>query len=154
MLRAAVSIYLMLATLAGPWFCCCTTFQLIDWLAPPPTPDEVAPSPCACCCCDSNQKEDNPTGNPGGQPETPTAPSECPCQQQRSELVPVLTAEAASLKRSPTAELFLLVYQPAGLFPLDLYPVVTPRGPENPGGRPMPFLTTDALLHDLHQLRC
>jgi hypothetical protein len=154
MLRAAVSIYLMLATLAGPWLCCCTTYQLIDWLAPPPAAEEDAPPACSCCCCEPNPKKTDPINNPEGTPDTPSTPSECPCQQQRSELVPVLTVEAASLKRSPSAELFLVVHQPVGLFSLDYCLSGTARVPEHPGGRLLPFLTTDALLHDLHQLRC
>lgn len=148
MWRAGLTIYLVLATVAGPWFCCCTTFRLLDWLIPAPA-EEEGPVPACSCCCESSPAIDAPSHDDSQQPSQP--PLECPCQQQRSETVAMA---APAPERAPVGELPLDPIDCPAFLANDLRPLSISSAPDRREGRIAPFLSADELLYDLHRLRC
>lgn len=68
MLRHAVTVWFLLATLLGPKACCCS---LIATLAARPRAAKAAPAPEHRCC---EEKKSEPR-----RPEAP-APTDCPCK--------------------------------------------------------------------------
>jgi len=75
MFRVAVALYLMLASAAGPWLCCCTGARLLgfDSLV---HDKQGARSP--CCCGHRGEK------NQGRQSSDAQGPKKsCPCQEDQ-----------------------------------------------------------------------
>jgi hypothetical protein len=83
MIRVALALYLMLASAAGPWLCCCTGVRLLGCEAPP-SGDDGGSTPCTC-------------GRHGQQNRAPQVPDEpqpdkpCPCQDDRAAAPAIVT---------------------------------------------------------------
>jgi hypothetical protein len=80
MARVGLALYLMLATTAGPWVCCCAAAQVGAMLKPagwaPATPVE------APCCCHGKPAEAPKPADP-----RPAPARSCSCQQERQPAV-------------------------------------------------------------------
>lgn len=147
MFRIGLSVYLMLATLAGPSFCCCQMSRLsarfVHWLRS----DEAnaAASTPSCCRHQAPTKDSQP-------PTHPEKPS-CPCRDSSSErpALMVLEAEgAAQLHRDQSALADDLL---DGDFLTSVLPLSTARIPASPA-RFFSFESGRDILSSLHILRC
>jgi hypothetical protein len=77
--RIGLSVYLMFATLAGPWLCCCRLPHLSARFAALLRKDEAKPAESSHSCCQHRApvKDSRPAHHPD-------APS-CPCQGTRQQ---------------------------------------------------------------------
>lgn len=150
MVRIGLSLYLMLAVVAGPSFCCCSIECLAALFAASKSPISEGTR----CCSHGQQVAKYPHRSAGQQhpdkDEHPGHPS-CPCQGHGlgdttlasldSELGHQLQLRQA-LDVSPL--LLLFVTTSLGLSPKNAVPA--------PGN--LPFLSTEDILCTLHILRC
>jgi hypothetical protein len=142
--RIGLSVYLMLATVAGPWLCCCQlpsfSARLVALLR-----NEAAPpagTQHSCCHRGVPVKDSRPTS-------PPKAPS-CPCQGNPSALVLLESGGARQVQRDSNV-------QAIDLFDYDfLTGIVMPSvgmirtcSPQS-----SPVLTGRDILSSLHILRC
>ncbi len=152
MVRIGLSLYLMLAAAAGPWFCCCTTERLAALFASPAKRTSQAG-----CCGDHQankgpQKHRTPEQRPGDQ-DRPGRPS-CPCQEDGSRQVTLAAPDSEAAKQLQSR------YSLQGLvelMPLALTaPCLSAEGdpPTSGEGVRLPFLSSQDILRALHILRC
>jgi hypothetical protein len=157
MVRIGLITYLMLATTAGPWVCCCTAGQVTNALASTLPGQGDVPSNPIChssTCCHRN-------GTPATQQEPKKSDSErpqregpsCPCQDYKPVLASLVSPDQSNGNQVPrqlSQQAVELV--PAFLSVLGLFSI---SNPEAIGGVPiLPFLTAQDLLHTHHVLRC
>jgi hypothetical protein len=154
MIRIALSIYLTLATCAGPAFCCCAPPRLLPLL----TGRAKSPIPStrhSCCCHDAPTSTQQQQLSSEGNSRKPACPKRgCPCQGDGSQraALPTPHSEATqqtqqhhSLERQ--VETLLFLHPVAGLS--------LSRACQLPGDcPPMPFLTAEDILRAMHILRC
>jgi hypothetical protein len=132
-MKAAVTIYLVLATLAGPWLCCCTAAQV----APRPS---AADQPSASCCCAPEAAE--PLSE-----QSPVVPHK-PCSCNDETLPAVVAAPVDSTVLLP-AEDRLQIDGAGGTDDGVLTPRTAPQSPCSA----FPLDSRD-ILRLLHILRC
>ena len=149
MVRLGLVTYLVLATLAGPWLCCCTATHLGGRLNALPGRAETSPAASRCC--------GHHAGGHQHQEHRKKAPQErhspdCPCRQDSSQAVAL--AESESVKqlqaRQFCDDLERTLILPGAEACLDLGKVA--QRPED--GQVLPFLTAQDVLFGLHILRC
>jgi hypothetical protein len=143
-LRIGLSVYLMLATLTGPWLCCCQLPRMSARFAALLRNEQAKPAenPPSCCQHRVPVKDSQPR-NP------PKAPS-CPCQDNRSALVLLESDGTRQLQRDSNAQaLDLLDYDFLSGGVLPSVGLMRPSSPESP-----PVLTGRDILSSLHILRC
>lgn len=157
MVRIGVSIYLMLATAVGPWFCCCTTMRLLGSVVPAESGGGGrSHSARAGCCHHKHQSKKLPEQNRSEKTpdrhDQPGQPS-CPCQEHGPGS-PALACLETNLSKQSDVQRVL-----HGLL-ADLGATLPPSGelaPDflSPGDSPaLPFLTAGDLLYAHHLLRC
>jgi hypothetical protein len=84
MARLALSVYLMVATVGGPWWlCCCAPARVADlftarWTVQPVVQQQEQDTP-KCSCCQHHKPAPAPTKEKA--PSTPSAP--CPCKESQ-----------------------------------------------------------------------
>jgi hypothetical protein len=155
MIRTTFTLYLALATAAGPSLCCCA---MGEPRAPSRTgPGQADTNPARCPCCSSAHATPRLTpsrsdSGPASWEEPPSSPGErCPCREQPA--TPVVLPGGAT---DPTA-------WARDLTSADLGPTTLPRpttcpassqGAEGGGGHPLPFHDSHDLLRVFHLLRC
>lgn len=83
MLRVGLIAYLMIATLAGPAWCCCTFTRLASFAAKTDLGDSPVP-----CCCHTVVPADDGENLSDSQERKSSVPGEdrCPCKEHRAEL--------------------------------------------------------------------
>jgi hypothetical protein len=147
MMRAVLASYLVLATAAGPWLCCCTANRLAALAAAPQVPvTAVEPTPHAAgCCCH---------GKPAPEKRTPVVPARpalpsCPCGEGRPTAAVLVSTEATSLSQADGqpeywTSLVLPAACPASIGDERLWAENTV----------WPFVTARDILHAQHILRC
>lgn len=144
MFRIGLSVYLMLATLTGPWLCCCRLPRFSARFVVLLQNDKAKPAESHCCCCQHHVpvKDSEP-------PNPPKAPT-CPCQSNRPALVVLESDGARQLHRNSNSQavdlldcdsLSAVVMAPVGLM-LTSSPLSAP------------VLTGRDILSALHILRC
>jgi hypothetical protein len=144
LLRIGLSVYLMLATLVGPWLCCCQPPRLSARFVALLRNEEAksAENHHSCCQHQAPVNDSQPTN-------TPKAPS-CPCQGNRPALVTPVSDGTRQLHRDSNAQAVDLldhdslsgVLMPS--FGLTLTSSLLSS----------PFLTGRDILSSLHILRC
>jgi hypothetical protein len=152
MLSVGLKAYLILVTLAGPWYCCCTLGHLADWFARPGQEEESQPVN-RCCCGHHSEHRDNarseaPVKQPKNQDEGPS----CPCHEQRS-LSPALLVQAPEVTKVSEGQDVLVGFAdiPSHLIVADILLEVATTWP---GCSSLPFLPSQDLLRAHHNLRC
>lgn len=146
MMRSAVVIYLILATLAGPRLCVCSG----SVTAAPNTssvPAESSPRSCGCCKTSSSASS-IASQTPGQQrPDDPSAPCQCQCGKQDTATVrPTGRAVKSSVDRDGF---------PGPVHTQDVpYPARIPPASGFDHFCDLPFHTTHDLLFAFHRLRC
>lgn len=97
MIRVGLIAYLMIATLAGPAWCCCTFDRLT---LPSVASDESAKSsPVRTCCQHRSMPEKKKTSNPT-ESQDPNAPrNPCPCKEQGPNQSPATSLDAQTVKQ-------------------------------------------------------
>lgn len=151
MVRIGLSLYLMLAAVAGPWFCCCTTERLVELLALP-----TKQSAHSRCCTQhqhpTSQQHRGPEQHPGkpGQPGDPS----CPCKEDASQPVVLATTDSDLAKQlqSRYSCQGLTELLPHVLAHFSLSPESDVRASAK--GVALPFLSSHDILHAMHILRC
>ena len=144
MFRIGLSVYLMLATLAGPWLCCCQPPRLSARFVAFLRNDEakVIENHHSCCQHRVPVKDSHPTN-------LPKAPS-CPCHDNRPALVTPVSDGTRQLHRDSNA-------QAVDLWDYDsLSGVVMPSFGLTLSSSALssPVLTGRDILSSLHILRC
>lgn len=97
MIRVGLIAYLMIATLAGPAWCCCTFDRLTLHSVASGEPAKSSPTP---TCCQHRTKPDskkssNPTKN-----QDENAPGDpCPCKEQGSTQSPATSLDVRAVKQ-------------------------------------------------------
>ncbi len=81
MLRIGLIAYLLLATVAGPAWCCCTLGRAIACALPAPAKQEAAEP--TCCCCVKKPVADEETKKPTRESQDRNEP--CPCKETREK---------------------------------------------------------------------
>jgi len=149
MFRVALASYLIFATVAGPWLCCCSVARLSGHPADTPTRTPHPSSTHTCCCCHFATEEEQP--QPEEQPAQPRSPEQCPCKESGSRTAPAFAPEATIelARHAVDGFLYLLplategdVLLSAGAFAIAQGCLTTP------------FLTAEDLLRVFHILRC
>jgi hypothetical protein len=158
MFRIGLSIYLMLATLPGPWLCCCSPEHLLLAIRQRFSAQPQQPSPHhqhdACC-----HKQPARAGKP--QPACPQHSGnnrrpDQPCPYRDCGSWPTVLFSGGSeagkhpLLRHASFVSLLFFQAPAPPLVLATLPGFAGSGPPVD----LPFLTTGDLLHRLHMLRC
>ena len=94
MIRVGFIAYLMIATLAGPAWCCCT----FDRLTLPnfQSSDPVKLSPVRACCQHRAKPEKQKSSNPTKKQD---APGKCPCKEQGSNQAPATSPDVQTGKQ-------------------------------------------------------
>jgi hypothetical protein len=153
MVRIGLSVYLMLATLAGPSLCCCTTTRLVASLTHAREAGQPKPS------CFQHHHQDGAGDyhtsrkkSPQNQ-ERPGQPA-CPCQETRFEPVALLSPDAESAKQVPSRFLCCSLSDVFGTLPVTALLSVASTPPIPRERLALPFVTSHDLLHALHLLRC
>lgn len=143
MMRVAVTSWLILTTLCGPWLCCCS-FRTVAAFAVPhssaPTSSEQPPS----CCCPQGQ----PKNCDGSRPPTPEAPP-CPCKQVGKVALVPTSGASADLEMLQRVVAEWTAWPPLVSSDTSHEPVLAPTLMEPPTG-PSP----SARLYVLQTLRC
>ncbi len=144
MFRIGLSVYLMLATLAGPWLCCCQLPRLSARFVASLQKEKAKPAGSHCCRCQEHVPvKDSEPSNP---PKAPT----CPCQSNRPALVLLESDEAKQLHRDSNAQAVDLLHFDS------LSEVVVPSVGLMLTSSPLSplALTVREILSTLHILRC
>jgi hypothetical protein len=155
MIRATLTLYLALATAAGPSLCCCAVGA-----ARAPGRAGVGQTdgtPARCPCCGAAHATPRPIrghrdgGTASWEEPSPAPGQRCPCREH-----PAAPAVLSADVTDPAA--WARDLTPAGLDPMTL-PLTanspaSPRGAEGSGGHPLPFYDSHDLLHIFHFLRC
>ena len=149
MVRAGMSLYLMLVMAAGPWFCCCSFTRLACWLLTPPPPTKASPAADAHSCCRPHPVPDKSPKKPD-RPHRPT----CPCQERSStpSTLSVLESEinrdGERSKLDPSgSHLDLVSLAMIAIFPAGVIQVPCETASSH-------FLTAREMLRAHHVLRC
>jgi hypothetical protein len=144
----ALAIYLCLAQLAGPWFCCCAALRLTAVVSEPAA-DQTNESKAPCCCC-CPIPEDKETSVGEGVPTRPEpAPLDCPCHKRQSSQ-PAIFAEQAPKAVGSFLEAGLLPVAASGFCTL-----ISESQPCHAATAAMfPFLNAQDMLRAHHLLRC
>ena len=79
MLRVGLIAYLLLATIAGPAWCCCTLGRAIACALPAPAVQETAEP--TCCCCVKKPVASEEAKKPSRESQDRNEP--CPCKETR-----------------------------------------------------------------------
>lgn len=149
MLRTVVTIYLSLATLAGPAVCCCSVFRFATPASAahpvrPPSNDESG----GCPHCHKHAAP-TPPDTPTKEPDRPRSP-DCPCRSHAAQpAVPQAEAELGVVLTS--------VLSFADLVPAEIAATWIAVAPDLlPASQLalLPFLTAQDLLRAHHLLRC
>ncbi len=148
MFRLGLIIYLVIATVAGPSLCCCSTTRLFASGGSPATHDAPPePAPTSCCPhCTPPHQEKAPV-----EQDYPHRP-QCPCKQHNSQQV-LSTSEIDG----SSALSFRLAASDWVVLPLFTAPPLTTlqAAVTAVGDRLLlPFLSTQDLLFSHHLLRC
>lgn len=147
MLRAGLNLYLMFATLAGPWLCCCTTARLGDQLVSLVKKGYHGSS---SCCCKHASEPQNKRNSDNSQPSKVPP---CPCQENRSHLVPLSTLDCEETRQTRQADGFQRIIETLGALPatgvLGLNDCLLPDET-----RDLPFLMSRMILRTFHIMRC
>lgn len=146
MFRVGMISYLMLATLAGPAWCCCTLSQLAQAAS---LAVNSADSSTSSTCCHQGERikpQKDQADSPADDP--------CPCKEQRSNHVPAMTAEGQALENvrlnSPLLDSFQLALSAAAIASCD-----GQSTPEHPSNSIRAFFTSGPdLLCALQVFRC
>lgn len=98
MLRVALITYLMVGTLAGPAWCCCTFDQLARWCAPVTESKSQSSAPSGCCHRHSAPQEKKESTQPHERNSPAPKDAPCPCKDQNSgQAAPaILTSQEAN----------------------------------------------------------
>ena len=151
MVRIGISIYLMLATLAGPWLCCCTPTRLLASLAHSGKAGQSQP-----CCrhhpSAAGEQHTGPKKSPRNQKQS--GHPACPWQENRSEPVGFFSPDSESAKQLQPRYFPCSLKDGSGVLPTIamLYVEGTTKLPQEPGA--LPFLTAQDILRSLHIMRC
>lgn len=95
MIRVGLIAFLMIATLAGPAWCCCTFDRLT---LPSVASGESATSSPAPTCCQHRAKPESKKSSNSSKNQDPNAPGDrCPCKEQRSNQSPAVTVDLSTL---------------------------------------------------------
>jgi len=83
MLRVGLIAYLMIASLAGPAWCCCTFTRLASFASTTGASDAPVP-----CCCHTNvpAQDGETSSNPEERKSSVPGEDRCPCKEHRAEL--------------------------------------------------------------------
>ncbi|MBY0512665.1 MAG: hypothetical protein K2P78_01990 [Gemmataceae bacterium] len=155
MLRTALTIYMVLATLVGPAVCCCSLCPAAAGVGrpflPAPHRSPATPSPAGCphCCGQSAPAPDSPSKTPDRDPGRPQKPA-CPCQSHAAQpALPQAEADGTSVLALLVAFADMISAGPLATWvavEADLRPSCPAEG--------VPFLTAQDLLRAHHLLRC
>ena len=98
MFRIGLSVYLMFATLTGPWLCCCQPPRLSARFVSFLRNDKAKPAESSHSCCQHHVpvKDAQPTNPPKAPP--------CPCQGNRPALVLLKSDVTSQLHRDSNAQ--------------------------------------------------
>jgi hypothetical protein len=151
MLRIGLTLYLIVATAAGPWLCCCSAL----WLAyfRPAGKQQTsakahAETPHACCHCRPAAVDEGRPALRASPGQTCKTSSGCACRDWRPELVP-------DNKPSPERSLDPAAF--ARLLPVQDTPDLASLALtvlNSPGGGPCAFPGARDSLYARHVLRC
>lgn len=151
MLRIGLSTYLSVVTLAGPWFCCCTTTRLLARLAPSAPTDA---QPRAQCCCHAHSASTvAPCQTRPGAPAQAPPRHNCPCGQNARDTLALPSARSPGSEIETLSRLLALVPSVGGLV-MDTWNSLDPADLSGPLDIGSPFLTASDLLRAHHLLRC
>lgn len=148
MFRIGLSVYLMFATLVGPYLCCCQLPRFSDRLVALLHNERTKPVESRQCCC-QHHVPDVPVKD--SQPANSPKPPWCPCQSNHPSLVLLDSDGTRQLYRDSNAQT------------VDLLDCDFVSGVVMPSVGPMltasllssPVLTTGRdILSSLHILRC
>ncbi len=147
MIRIGLSVYLMLATLAGPWLCCCQLPRLSARFVALLRIDKAKPVGSNHSCCQHRVPVKD-----SQLPAQPNDPS-CPCQGTRQEAPAIVLLEsdgAGQLDRDLNAQAVNLLDcdSLSGIDAPSLALMLTPSTLSSP------VLTGRDILSSLHILRC
>ena len=146
MMRSAIVIYLMLATLVGPRPCQCAVSSAEH--PSPSIPLNTVPQVCGCCNT-SNLTSSTASQAPGQQrPDQPSAPCHCQCGKQ--DTVATVRAVARAANSSLDYDGYTESVHTCGV--LYSAPVQHVFGLGHLCNSP--FYTTDDILYGFHRLRC
>lgn len=143
MFRVALSTYLMLVLLAGPWFCCCLTVRQVH--------ATTAEAPKRHTCCGDAPSSGHEHSSPKHQPSRPANAPECPCRGSSQDASHFFALKSEAKDRflvSESAESAAEVLPPNSVRPL----VSTPPGHRDRSS--LPFWSCLDLLFGMHILRC
>jgi len=145
--RIGLSVYLMFATLVGPWLCCCQLPRFNARFAALLRNEKAKPAETHHCCC-QHQVPDVPAKEslPANPPKTPW----CPCQSNRPALVLQDSDGTRQLHRDSNA-------QAVDLLDCDsITGIVMPSSGLmlTASSLSLPVLTGRDILSSLHILRC
>jgi hypothetical protein len=157
MARIGLTLYLVLASVAGPGLCCCVPARLAHLLClgSGKSGRVAATTPRQCCCHHDGGPAASPQKTPSPDPSNPCSPEpgSCPCKQPG--LVTALLSQDAE-QLNPVLVRNLLD-GPAGLVPVTLTTCLLSLEASlgGPGeGAALPFLSAHDYLTTLHILRC
>ena len=151
MIRSGLTAYLVLAMLAGPALCCCTTPRFCASRSEVKgTQRHQADAPAHPCCSHRNQHAGKSPGENSNQPNAPN----CPCHRQRADLA-TLSALTSELERQVEAPLL-----PSG--PMESAAIISMVAPISSlikigpthGSIAFPFLTAQEILRTLCAFLC
>jgi hypothetical protein len=150
MVRVALTLYLMLSTVAAPLLCCCAAEHHTGHITPSSTGAARHHS-----CCQQHYRSGQQEQAPEGKSDQDSRPgrSPCPCKDQNAQFVPLLSSPPEGAEQSPGQPLqawrHLFLSLPATV---QLSGFGSPLMPRQATG--LPFLTAQDFLRALHILRC
>ena len=151
MIRGAVTLYLALVTLAGPWFCCCTSAQVGSWLTALVRSDGQTP---VRACCHGHHHDGHEHPAPAGDEPSAPEPPTCPCQEDGSR-EPAALVSAAEPAKIAQLHLAVVAAWDAHALPAAAVPPAADhalRGPSECGA--FPHMTAREILRALQSYRC
>lgn len=146
MIRIGLAIYLIFATVAGPWFCCCSATRLANALGQLTRARESHVNSCSqrsgCCSCRHAAQQ--------GSDESPPKPR-CPCHDKHgAKVAPTSGFDIVKWVR-------LSLGESAGgpLVPVSACKAPLPLQPDSGASSSvLPFLTAQDMLRALHNYLC
>jgi hypothetical protein len=155
MIRTTLTLYLALATAAGPSLCCCAMGEVRALGRTGAGQADRTPE--RCPCCGAAHATPRPTsghrdrGAASWEEPSPAPAERCPCREHPAAPVVLSTVAADTI-------VWACDLTPAGLTLTTLPPPATapasPRGAEEGWGHPLPFHASNDLLRVFHLLRC
>lgn len=120
MFRVGITVYLMVATLAGPSLCCCSMERVTAFAFDAVFSSRNDQTASHCCCATTCSKESSKNGQ-----QAPHDPDKCPCKEKSNSRIAMPPMERVEVSQSDLMAEFVASFA-AATFGSEIVTVAVP----------------------------